>query len=290
MISRTRWSAGFYLDYTSAARYASLHYDTFAQLFTHHTRFDRAGEGQFVSATDDENLSPTTKLRFDEFFYRDAPTVTWDRHQRSGPEFNTVAAQLLLANDQASINQFSAALSHYWGRNWSSELARSSDDLLEQWRHQQQPTTIRATAKASSTFTEYHFSDRFSLGGGISILRFPIHRSGTTRRRGALAVREGWLAADAQTFISPELSALSIHIPRGTAGRRSMSGGMGLADIRFRARALEALRRPATGADVGLGRRPATFEEVRGTCALRFHAPSDRKRGRRLLSIERDWV
>ena len=49
-------AAGFYLDYTSEARYASLHYDTFAQLFTHQTRFDRAGEGQFVSATDDENF------------------------------------------------------------------------------------------------------------------------------------------------------------------------------------------------------------------------------------------
>src|SRR6202041_958345 len=66
--------AGFYLDYTSAARYASLHWDTFAQLYTHSTQLDRAGEGQFVSATDDENISPTTHLRLDEFFYRDAPT------------------------------------------------------------------------------------------------------------------------------------------------------------------------------------------------------------------------
>ena len=35
---------GFYLDYTSAARYASLHYDTFVQLYTHQTRLDRAGQ------------------------------------------------------------------------------------------------------------------------------------------------------------------------------------------------------------------------------------------------------
>src|SRR5208283_2922126 len=61
--------AGFFLDYTSAARYASLHYDTFAQLFTHQTQYDRAGEGQFVGATDDENLSRTTRLRLDELFY-----------------------------------------------------------------------------------------------------------------------------------------------------------------------------------------------------------------------------
>src|SRR5258708_34890196 len=39
---------GFFLDYTSAARYASIHYDTFAQLFAHQSGFDRAGEGQFV--------------------------------------------------------------------------------------------------------------------------------------------------------------------------------------------------------------------------------------------------
>ena len=48
---------GFYLDYTSEARYASLHYDTFAQLFAQQSRFDRAGEGQFVSATDNEKIS-----------------------------------------------------------------------------------------------------------------------------------------------------------------------------------------------------------------------------------------
>ena len=65
--------AGFFLDYTSAARFASLHYETFAQFFAHQSRYDRAGEGQAVGVTDDENLSRTTQLRLNEFFLRDAP-------------------------------------------------------------------------------------------------------------------------------------------------------------------------------------------------------------------------
>src|SRR5712672_437943 len=81
--------AGFYLDYTSAARYASLHYDTFAQLFTHQTRFDRAGEGQFVSFTDDENISPTTKLRLNELYYRDATALATVTASDQSPGFNS---------------------------------------------------------------------------------------------------------------------------------------------------------------------------------------------------------
>src|SRR5208282_1749038 len=91
--------------------------------FLQHSKYDRAGEGQFVRATDDENISPTTKLRLDELFYRDSPTAISVITSDQAPAFNAVAAGLLLANDQASINQFSAELSHYWGRNWSSALA-----------------------------------------------------------------------------------------------------------------------------------------------------------------------
>ncbi len=163
-------AAGFYLDYTSAARYASLHYDTFAQLFAHQTQFDRAGEGQFVSVTDDENLSATTKLRVDELFYRDAPTLVGVITSDQAPQFNSVSAEMLLANDQASISHFNAILSHYWGRNWSSELTV----------HQ---TTFFSTGNNSSnngnnyyqgisTVTEYHFSNRFSLGAGYRFYDF----------------------------------------------------------------------------------------------------------------------
>ncbi|MGC2275723.1 MAG: hypothetical protein WA571_06910, partial [Candidatus Binatus sp.] len=93
----TTMAAGFFLDYTSEARYAALHYDTFAQLFLHRTQFDRAGQGQSVSAVDDENLSATTKLHFYDFFYRDAPTEVAVTTSDQSPAFNTVLTQLLLS-------------------------------------------------------------------------------------------------------------------------------------------------------------------------------------------------
>jgi hypothetical protein len=162
---------GFFLDYTSAARYASLHYDTFVQLFAQHSRFDRAGEGQFVRANDVENLSPTTKLRFDEVFYRDAPTVAGIVTSDQAPQFNSIAAQLLLANDQASINQFGATLTHFWGRNWGSEVAVHQTTFWNNGgsNHVQNNTSYEQSV---NTFTEYHFSDRFSLGAGYRFYDF----------------------------------------------------------------------------------------------------------------------
>src|SRR5258708_33624090 len=162
--------AGVYLDYTSVARYASVHYDTFAQLFTHQTRFDRAGQGQFVNITDDENLSPTTKLHFDELFYRDTSAATLVTSSDQSPNFNPALALLLLSNDQASINQFNAQIQHYWGQKWSSELSV----------HQ---TTFFATGNRNnnnsepfgqyiSTATDYHFSERVSFGAGYRFLDF----------------------------------------------------------------------------------------------------------------------
>jgi len=156
---------GFYLDYTSEARYAALHYDTFVQLFTHQTRFDRAGQGQFVSATDDENLSPTTKLHFSDFYYRDASVVTTITTTDQGPQFNSVLALLILANDQASINQFNAELTHYWGQKWSSELSLHQTTFFSTGNN-------NAAQSGDSYFqglytgTDYHFSNRFSVGAG----------------------------------------------------------------------------------------------------------------------------
>jgi hypothetical protein len=160
--------AGFYLDYTSAARYASLHYDTFAQLFAQQTQFDRAGEGQFVSVTDQENLSPTTKLGFEELFYKDAPTLGAVITSDQAPAFNNVANELLLANDQLSVNWFSAVLSHSWGRNWYSELAAH------------QSTYFNTSSGSGGTsfeqdfgaFTEYNFTNHFALGPGYRYYDF----------------------------------------------------------------------------------------------------------------------
>ena len=154
-----RWSAGFYLDYTSAARYASLHYDTFAQLFLHQTQFDRAGEGQFVTATDDENLSPTTKLRLDEFFYRDAPTEVTDHHQRAGSAVQHRAGPVV-ARERPGIDQ-----------SVQRDVVALLGDAAGPARFRVHQTTFWVTMATSnngqhntsydqgiSTYTDYHFS------------------------------------------------------------------------------------------------------------------------------------
>ena len=87
------------------------------------------------------------------------------------PQFNSVAAQLLLANDQASINQFTATLTHYWGRNWASEFAVHQTTF---WNNGGTNNSQNNTSyeQGVSTFTDYHFSDRFSLGGGYRFYDF----------------------------------------------------------------------------------------------------------------------
>jgi len=162
---------GFYGDYTSAARYASLHYDTFVQLYTHQTRLDRAGEGQYLSATDDENLSPTTKLHFDELFYRDATSTVAVTTSDQAPQFNSVLALIVLADFQASINQFHATLTHNWGHKWSSLIG------VHQTTFWSQPTNSSTGNHTSyfqgiTTETDYHFTSRFSLGVGYRFYDF----------------------------------------------------------------------------------------------------------------------
>ena len=159
---------GFYLDYTSAARYTSLHYDTFVQLFAHQTQLDRAGQGQFVSLTDDENISPTTKLRVDELFYRDAPTFVGIIVGDQAPQFNGVAAALLLANDQASINYFNATLTHAWARNWSSELSVHQDTFFATGNNSNDDS--ESFSQSVTTATDYHFSPELLSRRGLSIL------------------------------------------------------------------------------------------------------------------------
>lgn len=156
---------GFYLDYTSEARYVSLHYDTFVQLFTHQTELDRAGEGQFVEATDDENISPTTKLHLSDIFYRDASTVTTVTTSDQSPEFNSVLALLILANDQASINQFNVQLQHYWEEQWSSEFSAHQTTFFGTENNSSQGEDYTFAQDATAT-TDYHFTPHFSVGLG----------------------------------------------------------------------------------------------------------------------------
>jgi hypothetical protein len=218
---------GFYLDFTSAERYASLHYDTFAQLFAHQTRFDRAGEGQFVRLNDDEHLSDTTKLRFDELFYRDSPTVAGIVTSDQSPGFNTVAAQLLLANDQSSINQFGATLIHDWGRNWASELAVHQTTF---WNNGGTNNSNNNTSyeQGVSTFTDYHFSDRFSLGAGYRFYDFRFTFPG---RPGEQAhwpfLKVGW--SPLRNLYLSGIVGVVIAYTQGNSRQSVNVGGLGLA-------------------------------------------------------------
>jgi hypothetical protein len=219
-------AAGFYLDYTSEARYAALHYDTFAQLFTHQTQFDRAGEAQFASATDDENISPTTKLRLNELFYRDSPTFVGVITSDQAPQFNSIAAQLLLANDQATINRFNAELSHDWSRHWSTEVTVNQTTF---WNNGNNSSSTNDTSYGQSigTVTEYHFSDRFYLGPGYRFYDFMFSQPG---RPGEQAhwpfLRAGWQPL--RNFSISGNVGVIISYTQGSNRQSVNPGGIGL--------------------------------------------------------------
>ena len=185
-------AAGFYLDYTSAARYATLHYDTFAQLFAHESRY-RSGWGRAVLSP-----RPTMKICRRRPSCASMKFFTAMRPGRGGcsstsdqaPQFDTVAAQLLLANDHASINWFDADLDPRLGPQLVQRPQRSSGDLLGE-RQQQRHGNNTSYDQSIGTFTEYHFSERFALGPGYRFYDFMSYRAGTTRRTGALAVCAG---------------------------------------------------------------------------------------------------
>jgi len=157
--------AGFYLDYTSSARYASLHYDTFAQLFAHQTRFDRAGEGQSFSATDRENLSPSTKLDTEEFFYRDAPIVVAVATAEQVAYFNSTLVGFLLAGDRESVNHFLSELTHNWGNRWTTLTTVRQETLFSQ-------NNNTSFAQSISNLALYHYSDRLDFGPGYRFYDF----------------------------------------------------------------------------------------------------------------------
>jgi hypothetical protein len=155
-------AGGFYLDYTSAARFASLNYDTFAQLLAHQSRYDRAGEGQYVAATDDERLSRTTQLRLREVFLRDSRTVTNIVASDQVPQFNSMASALLLANERASANGFYALLEHEWGYRWSSALSVDQEIF---WSNGSNSNNI-SFGQSIGASALYHFSEHLFVGPG----------------------------------------------------------------------------------------------------------------------------
>ncbi len=221
---------GFFLDYTSAARYVSLHYDTFVQLFTHQTQYDRAGEGQFVSATDDENISPTTKLHLDEFFYRDASAVTMVTTSGESPQFNSALALLLLANDQASINQFNAQLQHYWGQKWSSELSVHQTTYFATGNNSTQNSN--SYAQSATTATDYHISGHFSLGAGYRFYDFRFTFPGQPGEQAHWPFVRGTLEPMENLYLSGMVGLVISHT-QGISGQQVNPAGIGTLEYNF---------------------------------------------------------
>ncbi len=223
--------AGFYLDYTSEPRYLSLHYDTFAQLFTHQTRFDRAGEGQFVSLTDDENISPTTKLHLDEFFYRDATAIETVATSDQSPNFNPALALLLLANDQASINQFNVQLQHYWGQKWSSEISAHQTTFFATGNNNNMNN--ESFGESCSVATDYHFSGRFSLGVGFRYLDFRFTNPGEPGEQAYWPFVRGTWQVMKNLYLSG-LVGVAVSHTQGITGAQVNPAGEGLLEYQFK--------------------------------------------------------
>jgi hypothetical protein len=258
--------AGFYLDYTSAARYASLHYDTFAQLYTHSTQLDRAGEGQYVSATDYENLSSTTKLRLDEFFYRDAPTTVAVITSDQAPAFNTVMAQLLLANDQASVNHVNAVLGHSWGRNWSSDLGVHQTTFFGTGFNSSNSTNY-SFAQSVNTDTDYHFNERFSLGAGYRFYDFRNTVPGRPDTEANWIYGKTTWFATKDIYLSGQGGIVISHNEGG--GTKVDPGGLGQFEYKFHRGHLSVYggQEPALNSALG---GVGNFRGVRGTLIYNF--------------------
>jgi hypothetical protein len=221
---------GFFLDYTSADRYALLHWDTYAQLFAHQSQFDRAGEGQFVTATDYETLSPTTHLRFDDFYYRDAQTPVVVTTSDQAPELNPILAIALLASDTSSANHFSADMYKDWGRNWYSEV---SVHQTTYWFTAQNGTENSTTySQLLSAFLEYRFNEKFSAGPGYRFYDFRFTAPGEPAAEAHWPfLRVQWLPTSRITFqgnVGPTYSYTF-----GTDRQAVNIAGIGLLEYRF---------------------------------------------------------
>jgi hypothetical protein len=250
--------AGFYLDYTSEARYASLHYDTFAQLFAHQSQFDRAGEGQSFSATDHENISPTTKLNFDEFFYRDAPLIVSVATSDQVAYFDSTIVGFLLAGDQSSINRFVAEVSHDWGHRWYTMMSVRQETLWSQ-------SGNTSYAQGFSLLAMYHYNNQLDFGPGY---RFYDFRFSVPGRPGA---ESQWphLAINWTPLQNLYLSGFIGPVVSYTFGNDRQSvdvAGLGSLKYVFRRGRIEAYGGQTPDSTAGLS-GAGTIQFIRGTVA-----------------------
>lgn len=260
---------GFYLDYTSPARFASLHYDTFAQLFAHQTRFDRAGQGQFVHAEDDEKLSHNTRLRLDEIYYRNTPTELNIIAGNEAPQFNTLAAELLLASAQASLNRFVAELTHGWGHNWSSDLSVHQTTLFGNSSNSGNSNSSNTSFyQGVSTGTDYHFSGTFSLGAGYRFYDFRFTAPGQPGEQAHWPfARVTWSPMDNVYFSG--MVGVVVSYTQGTSGSQVNPAGLASLQYNFRHGHFEVYggQQPELNADFG---GAGELQEVRGAVVYDF--------------------
>ena len=80
-------------------------------------------------------------------------------------------AQLLLANERASVNHVNAVLAHSWGRNLSSDLGVHQTTFFGTG-FQANNSTNYCFCQSVNIDTDYHFNERFSLGAGYRFYDF----------------------------------------------------------------------------------------------------------------------
>lgn len=153
------FSAGFYLDYTGSNRHTTLEYSTYATLFASHSELDRAGQAQFVRFTDQENISPNTRLVINNWFLRDSPLSMAVITNDQPISFNPVFAAFFLANDHSIVNVFTLQLVHSFNRNWAGEAEAAQETISS-------PGGDTGLLQSVSLGLQRRLSETFSVGPG----------------------------------------------------------------------------------------------------------------------------
>ncbi|MGH7812726.1 MAG: hypothetical protein ACREQI_01810 [Candidatus Binataceae bacterium] len=159
----SNFAAGFYLDVSTPKRYATLEYSTFGSLFVSHSNLDRAGQAQFFRVTDQEQISPQTKVNLYEWFVRDSPTLMALTSGDRLPEFTPGFTEFLLANDHVIINTFNAVAAHSYSPRWSSVFGLEQETLAPR----NSGTGTMQTAHANLL---YHVNEAFAIGPGYRFI------------------------------------------------------------------------------------------------------------------------
>ncbi len=220
--------AGFFLDLTSPERQATFQWNTAAQLFVTNTEFDRAGEAQFMRATDVENLGSRTRLNLGEYFARDSPINLAVGTSEPAATLNEVFGPLLLSNDQATSNLFEASLDHDWSRDWSSQLGIDQRTLWVSGGGTSYQQGVEVVGL-------YHYNEQLSFGPGYKFSDFRFQGGAGSRP----ATEDHWpfLKGDWEPTYNLSLEGtvgLVVSNALGTGRQTINPAGIGTLEYRFR--------------------------------------------------------